>query len=115
MSEDTTIERWYYSIRGAAVKHGATDRDGLARLAGEGHLRPSDLVFGPDTGNRWVSAARVPGLRFSAPASASGRGVPAAAAHVTPGFGSRRRIIVDLAMLALLVVLLVTWIAFRVL
>ena len=51
---------WYYVRDGES--HGPVNRDELMRMAGNGQLRPDDLVWNNSVGEAWVRADSVTGL-----------------------------------------------------
>ncbi len=65
--------QWYYIHDGQ--RFGPVEEGELIRLASEGQLTPSDLVWNPSMGQEWKPAASVPNL-FPMPAVPHKTGIP---------------------------------------
>ncbi|MFC1453194.1 GYF domain-containing protein [Verrucomicrobiota bacterium] len=78
--------KWYYLVRGDVTRHGVVDRSGLFDMAGQGRLKPSDLVWNRDAGAQWVAASTVEGLFAERPAAVpAGRAQAARPPRGQPG------------------------------
>ena len=60
---------WYYEKSGR--RKGPVEWEALVRLAQEGGLQPSDLVWSEDIGRDWVEAGTLTSLFASPPGSPS--------------------------------------------
>ena len=54
--------QWYFARGGDTSNRGLVDEDTLKRMAREGELTRSDLVWNKDGNDGWISASLVPGL-----------------------------------------------------
>jgi len=102
--------KWYYLIRGDVARHGIVEEEELARMAREGGLRRTDLVWNQAEGTCWVPANTLPGL-FASAKPPSLVSAPAPPAPAPAGRKSRGRLLLALAVLivALLALLALLW------